>query len=193
MNRIVLIGNQICSDFCPVLRERLKGEAELWTPSESVDTSVELLAGVPDWVLKRQPEIAVFASGLLDTRRICFGENERLIPLTAYARNVRCTLKIALERSAATPVWLTIPPVDSRRGPAEDEFGYDNETIALYNEEAKAVARMLGVAIIDLYGIVKAASRLDSNRPDGVRFDERGSDFIAGAVAERLSEMCKAI
>lgn len=193
MKRIVLIGNQICSDFCPVLRALLKDRAELWAPAESVETSVDLLVGVREWVLKRQPEIAVFASGLLDTRKICFGENERLIPLTAYARNVRCILKIALEQSAATPVWLTIPPVDARRVKSEDDFGYDNETIALYNEEAKAVARMLGVRIIDLYGIVKAAARTDSNRPDGVRFDERGSDFIAGAIASRLGEMCEEI
>jgi len=193
MKRIVLIGNQICSDFCPVLTALLKGKAELWSPSDPVKTSVDLLLGVREWVLKRQPEVAVFGAGLLDTRKICFGENERLVPLTAYARNVRCILKIALEHSTATPVWLTIPPVDSRRVQREDEFGYDNETIALYNEEAKAVARMLGVKIIDLYGIVKAASRLDSNRPDGVRFDERGSDFIAGAIAARVGELCETI
>lgn len=192
MKRIVLTGNIICSDFLPVLRALLKEQAEVWTPSSPVETSVDLLEGVHDWVLKRQPELAVFASGLLDTRKICFGENERLVPLTAYARNVRCSLKIVLERSTSVPVWLTIPPVDARRVSGdEDEFGYDNDTISLYNEEAKAVARMLGVRVVDLYGVVKAAARSDSSRPDGVRFDARGSDLIAGVIAKRLREICE--
>lgn len=185
-----MIGDQVCADYCPVLTALLKEEAELWLAPKEVGTSVDLLMGVREWVLPRQPEVAVFASGILDTRKICFAENERLVPLTAFARNVRCTLKIAIEQSASTPVWATMPPVDVRRVKREEEFGYDNETISLYNEEAKAVARMLGVAVIDLYGIVKAASRSDSSRPDGIHFDERGSDYMANAIAARLREIC---
>lgn len=190
MKRIVLIGDQISADYGPVLTALLSDEAELWLAPEKAESSVDLLVGVREWVLKRQPELAVFASGILDTRKICFGENERLIPLPAFARNVRCILKIALEQSTATPVWATMPPVDVRRVKSEEEFGYDNDTISLYNEESKAVARVLGVEVIDLYGIVKAASRADSARPDGVRFDERSSDFLAGKIASRLRELC---
>lgn len=190
MKRIVMMGDQVCSDYCPVLTALLKEEAELWLAPRTVATSVDQLIGVREWVLARQPEVAVFASGILDTRKICFGENERLVPLTAFARNVRCILKIALEQSTSTPVWATMPPVDLRRVQEKDDFGYDNETISLYNEEAKAVARMLGVEVIDLYGTVKAASRADSNRPDGIHLDERGSDHLAEAIAVRLREIC---
>lgn len=188
MKRIVLIGDQICADYSPVLTALLKDDAELWLAPKIAATSVDHLVGVREWVLKRQPEVAIFASGIFDTRKICFGENERLVPLPAFARNVRCVLKIALEQSTATPVWSTMPPVDVRRVKSEDEFGYDNDTISLYNEEAKAVARTLGVKVIDLYGIVKAASRADSIRPDGIRYDERSSDFIAKEIATRLRE-----
>lgn len=190
MKRIVMLGDEVCSDYCPVLAALLKAEAELWLAPKVVGTSVDHLLGVKDWVLPRQPEMAVFASGILDTRKICFGENERLVPLTTFARNVRCILKIVLEQTTSTPVWVTMPPVDARHVQGEDEFGYDNETISLYNEEAKAVARMLGVAVVDLYGIVKAASRADSTRPDGIHFDGRGSDFNANAIAKRLGEIC---
>ncbi|MBD5781836.1 hypothetical protein IEN85_20210 [Pelagicoccus sp. NFK12] len=190
MKRIVMMGDEVCSDYCPVLAALLKEDAELWLAPKPVATSVDHLVGVGEWVLPRQPEVAVFASGILDTRKICFGENERLVPLTAFARNVRCILKMVLEQSTSTPVWITMPPVDVRHVKSESEFGYDNETISLYNEEAKAVARMLGVAVIDLYGIVKAASRADSYRPEGVRFDGRGSDYNANAIAVRLREIC---
>lgn len=184
-----MIGDQVCADYCPLLTALLKEEAELWLAPRVVATSVDHLIGVREWILPRQPQIAVFASGILDTRRICFGENERLVPLTAFARNVRCILKIAVEQSASIPVWVTMPPVDVRRAKSEEEFGYDNDTISLYNEEAKAVARMLGVEIIDLYGIVKAAARSESVRPDGIRFDERGSDYNASAIAVRLRSL----
>ncbi len=190
MKRIVMIGDEVCADYCPVLTALLKGEAELWLAPKVVGTTVEQLVGVREWVLPRQPEVAVFASGILETRKICYGENERLVPLTAFARNVRCILKIVIEQTTSTPVWATMPPVDVRRVQGEEAFGYDNETISVYNEEAKAVARMLGVAVIDLYGIVKAASRADSSRPDGIRFDERGRDYMANAVAKRLREIC---
>lgn len=193
MKRIVLIGDQVCADYYPVLSAQLKTAAELWLAPRTVATSVDQLVGAREWVLSRQPELAVFASGILDTRKICFGENERLVPLTAFARNVRCILKIVLEQSASKPVWLTMPPVDVRRVQGEDEFGYDNETISLYNEEAKAVARMLGVEIVDVYGIVKASARSDSGRPDGIRFDERGSDYLAAAIASRLKEICSRV
>ncbi len=185
-----MIGDEVCADYCPVLTALLKGEAELWLAPKVVGTTVEQLVGVREWVLPRQPEVAVFASGILETRKICYGENERLVPLTAFARNVRCILKIVIEQTTSTPVWATMPPVDVRRVQGEEAFGYDNETISVYNEEAKAVARMLGVAVIDLYGIVKAASRADSSRPDGIRFDERGRDYMANAVAKRLREIC---
>ncbi len=190
MKRIVMIGDEVCADYCPVLTALLKGEAELWLAPKVVGTSVDQLVGVREWVLPRQPELAVLASGILDTRKICYGENERVVPLTAFARNVRCILKIVIEQSTSTPVWATMPPVDVRHVKSESEFGYDNETISLYNEEAKAVARMLGVAVIDLYGIVKAASRADSYRPEGIRFDGRGSDYLANAIAARLREIC---
>lgn len=193
MKRIVMIGDQVCADYCPVLTALLKEEAELWLAPRVGGTSVDLLVGVREWVLPRQPTVAVFASGIMDTRKICFGENERLIPLTSFARNVRCILKIAIEQSTSVPVWATMPPVDSRRVQGETEFGYDNETISLYNEEAKAVARMLGVNVIDLYGIVKAAARSDSGRPDGIRFDEKGSDYLANAIAGRLREICSKV
>ncbi|MDQ8186074.1 hypothetical protein [Pelagicoccus sp. SDUM812002] len=190
MKRIVMMGDEVCADYCPVLAALLKEEAELWLAPKFAGTSVDHLVGAREWVLPRQPQVAVFASGALDTRKICFGENERLVPLTAFARNVRCTLKIVLEQSTSTPVWVTMPPVDVRRVKREEEFGYDNETISLYNEEGKAVARMLGVPVVDLYGIVKAASRADSCRPDGVHFDECGSDFIANAMAKHLRGIC---
>ncbi|EDY83605.1 hypothetical protein VDG1235_3232 [Verrucomicrobiia bacterium DG1235] len=190
MKRIVLIGDQISEDYSPVLAALLKDKAELWLAPKNSGTSVDLLNGLREWVLKRQPEIAVFASRILDTRKICFGENERLVPLETFTRNVRCILKIALEHSATVPVWATMPPVDPRRVKSQDEFGYDNETISLYNEEAKAVARLLGVEVIDVYGFVKSAARDDSARPDGVRFDQRSSDYLASKIAGRLRDIC---
>lgn len=169
----------------------LKTDAELWLSPMVMNTTVDLLVGVREWVLKRQPEVAVFASGILDTRCICYGENERIMPLAAFARNVRCILEGVLENGPVRPVWVTMSPVDVRKVKRVEEFGYDNETISLYNEEAKAVARTLGVEVIDLYGIVKAASRDDSTRPDGIHFDQRSSDYIAAKVGEKLRAICE--
>lgn len=191
VKKIVVIGDQVCADYCPMVESALKDVAEVWCAPRVVNSSVELLDGLREWVLKRQPDVALLAAGILDTRKLCYGENECLIPLSGFERNVRCALKIVMERSTATPVWATITPVDRRRVSGDDDFGYDNETISLYNEEAKEVARRLGAEVLDLYGIVKAASRADSLRPDGMRFDRRGNDFIAHAVAERLTELCR--
>lgn len=190
MKQIVLIGDRICAGYLPVLRNVLKGAAEIWNPDRPVCATVEVLADLRDWVLKRQPDYVIIASGILDTREVCFGCGDRITPLKAFERNVERILGTVLERSTTIPVWVTITPVDRRRVSNEEEFGYDNETISLYNEEAKAVARRLGVATFDLYGIVKAASRADSWRPDGFCFDERSSDFIAERMAAFLRSLC---
>lgn len=187
------MGDPICTGYFPVLSAALKNEAALWLSPVVMNTTVDLLVGVKEWVLKRQPEVAVFASGILDTRRICFGENERVMPLPGFARNVRCILESVLENGPVTPVWMTLSAVDVRKVKDVEDFGYDNETISLYNEEAKAVARSLNVPVIDLYGIVKAASRSDSNRLDGVKFDQRSSDYLAGAVASKLRKICESL
>lgn len=193
MKRVVVLGDPICTGYFPVLAAALKKEAALWLAPMVMNTSVDLLVGVKEWVLKRQPEVVVFASGILDTRRICFGENERVMPLPGFARNVRCILESVLENGPVVPLWMTMSAVDVRKVKNAEDFGYDNETISLYNEEAKAMARSLGVSVIDVYGIVKAASRADSNRLDGVKFDQRSSDFLAGEVASKLRKVCETI
>lgn len=172
----------------------LKDVAETWCPPQVVSSTVHLLEGLSDWVLKRQPDIVMMAAGILDTRRLCFGEDERLVPLKGFERNVRCAIRLVRERSTAIPVWATIAPVDRRRVASlpleERDFGYDNDTISLYNEEAKAVVEKMRAETLDLYGHVKAASRVDSIRPTGIRFDERGSDYIAAKVAAKLRGLC---
>lgn len=192
MKQIVLIGDSVCGGYTPVLSNVLKETAEIWCPDCPVGSTVEMLAGLREWVLKRQPDYVVLAAGMVDTRSICFGESERITPLSGFGRNVERILKVVLERSTAVPLWATITPVDVRRVSDTDEFGYDNETIAQYNEEAKEIARRLGVEVLDLYGVVKAASRADSWRPNGICFDERSSDFLADWLAGRLREICKA-
>ncbi len=195
VKHIVVIGDEVTLDYLPVVRNGLSPLAEASGPELAVGTTTHALEGLRDWALKRQPDIVFFAVGRYDTRRLCFGEDERLTPLLAFGRNVGCLLRLVLERTTALPIWATITPVDRRRIPVETgdccaDFGYDNETISIYNEEAKAVAAKLGVATLDLYGHVKAASRADSIRPHGLRFDERGSDFIARKVIDTLRGLC---
>ena len=193
MKKIVVIGDQVCADALPVVRGCLEGKAEIWSPSGVVSSTPHLLAGLKEWLLKRQPDVVLFACSMDDTRKLCHGEEERLVPLSHFSRNLRCVLRLTRERSTAIPIWATITPVDvrcvaARNGDEEsEEFGYDNETISLYNEEAKAVAASLGVRALDLYGFVKAASRGDSKRTDGIRFDERSSDVIARRIVKELS------
>ncbi len=195
VKQIVVIGDEVTMDYLPVARNALAALAEIWTPGHAVGSTTQALEGLRDWVLKRQPDVALFAVGRSDTRKLCFGECEHLTPLRAFERNVHCILRLVQERSTTVPIWATITPVDRRRiAPEADaggsEFGYDNETISLYNEEAKEVAAKLGVATLDLYGYVKAASRADSIRPHGIRFNERGSDYIARKVVETLRSYC---
>ncbi len=195
MKKIVVIGDWVCGDYLPVLRARLKDLAEVWSPDRPVCSTAAMLEGLSEWVLKRQPDLVFFAVGILDTRRVCYGEGERVTSLAGFERNVSLALRLVLQRSTARPLWGTIAPVDRRRvdeGLREDaEFGYDNEVISLYNEEAKSAAQRLGVETVDIYGLVKGAARADSVRPDGLRFDSRASDFLAEKLAARLSDFCR--
>jgi len=172
-----------------------RGKADVWFPERPVNSLFDMMSQVHDWVLRRQPDIVHLASGLADTRTICYGCSQSLSLIDHYRENVERLLQLILERTTAVPVWATIPPVDMKRLEKKDEeekeFEYSNETIIRFNEQGREAAAKLGVEVNDLYGVVKAASREESARPDAIHFGEVGRDLISSKMIQVIEGLMR--
>jgi len=193
VQQIVLISDEVLYRCHHPVAGYFKGKAEVWYPDRPVGCLFDLMAELHEWVLRRQPSVVHLASGLKDTRTVCYGCEQTLSLLEHYQENVERLLEIILERSTATPIWATIPPVDMKRlknnGESDSDFEYDNETIIRFNEQGREAAAKLGVEVNDLYGTVKAASREQSQRPDAVHFGEVGRDLISSKMIRCIEQV----
>lgn len=193
MQRIVLISDEVLYRCQRPVAGFFQGRADVWFPERPVSSLFDLMSQLHEWVLRRQPDIVHLASGLSDTRTMCYGCSQTLSLLEHYRENVERLLAVILERTTATPIWATIPPVDMKRlkknGEEERAFEYDNETIIRFNEQAREAAARFDVAVNDLYGAVKAASREESTRPDAVHFSEAGRDLISSKIIRVIEDV----
>lgn len=191
--RIVLVGDQLARLYRAKVAGLLGSRFEVWMPEGELRNTVAILESLEDGVLRRQPDLIHIGASLLETRCICCGSEDRLVPLEHYRFNVERILGILSERSTAQVIWATIPPVHEKTLRHSSKLKdaplmYSNEAIVEYNEEAREVAERHGVGINDLYGTVKAASREESLRPDGIAFGESGLELIARKVARAIAQ-----
>jgi len=186
VQRIVIISDEVLYQCHQPVLGFFGGKADVWRPERPVVSLFDLMSQLHEWVLRRQPNIVHFASGLLDTRSVCYGSPQTLSLIHHYRENIERLLEIVLERTTATPILATIPPVDMKRlkqmSGDDKRFEYDNEAIIRFNEQAKEAAVKLDVQVNDLYGAIKAASREESERPDGIHFGDHGRDLISSKI-----------
>ena len=193
MKTVVLICDEIGADYLNRVKAYLSDVAEVWFPDRPVSNSVQLLDQLQSEVLRRQPEVVHIGASLGDTRCVCCGSEERLIPLNFYETNVKRILRLIQERSTAEVIWGTIPPVyEEHFEPNPDDgesVSYRNDVIMEYNEKAREIVKAAAggrVHLNDLYGAVKAASREDSWRPNGLKFCDRGVELLARKIEKSV-------
>ncbi|MEM9160229.1 MAG: hypothetical protein AAGB46_14385 [Verrucomicrobiota bacterium] len=193
LKELVLICDEIGSGYRNRVRGYLQGRVNVWFPEDPIGNTVQLLDVLQDSVLRRQPDIVHISASLGDTKRICYGSDERLVPLEFYEENVRRIVDLIAERSTSKLIWGSIPPVDEKNFNREnDEDGncdlYDYQSIMEYNDRARSLLSSEGILINDLYGAVKAASREDSFRPNGVHFCEIGCELLARKIVSSVED-----
>lgn len=192
MKQVVLIGDSIRMGYQAPTAERLADVALCWFPETNGSHSVNLLANLHAWVLRR-PELDLLHinAGLHDLKTVAFDRPEHLVPLDCYRRNVRLLLETVRHHKPATRViWALTTPVHDANSRAAHEkprdFHRRNADVLAYNDAARQVCTDLNVPVHDLYAVVHEAGLERLQTSDGVHYTPAGYDLLADAVAKRI-------
>ena len=183
MTKVVLIGDSVREGYQKYVQAELAAEAEVWAPDENGGTSRNVLNHLDEWVLRREPDIVHVNCGLHDIARE-FGSRVRNIPLEEYESNVREVLRRASQGIKGTVIWAATTPVNEAWHRQRKPFDRLESDVQAYNESAARAARVLGIPIDDLFGVIMAAGRDKCLSPDGVHFDEAARALLGKAVAD---------
>ena len=158
--RVLLIGDSISMHYVPYVRELLRKEAQVFHPSETVETNCEsTLKGIQRidaWLGDERWDLIHFNFGLHDLKyvdargivKVDVSQGRQLLSLDQYEQNLRA-LVVRLKETGAKLVWCSTTPVPpgAHGRVAGDEVRY--------NEVAAKVMRENGIPINDLHAFAK--------------------------------------
>lgn len=179
--RVLLIGDSISIGYTPVVREKLKGIANVHRIPENGGPTTKGLEKIDEWLGKGRWDVIHFNWGLHDLKRL---QPDRCqVPLEQYEANLK-RLVARLERTGAVLVWATTTPVPEgaqQRDPAD---------VPRYAEAALRVMRDNHIAVDDLFAF--AQPRLaDIQLPKNVHYTPDGSAELAKPVVASILKALK--
>ncbi|MFA6285914.1 MAG: GDSL-type esterase/lipase family protein [Opitutaceae bacterium] len=188
MKKIVLLGDSIRLSYEGRVKERLAARATVWSPAENCGHSVNHVFNLRDWYVLTDADVIHFNFGLWDCRRLRRGLDDTLVPVEVFARNLARIIETIRAQTRATPVWGTITPMIEAlyngRNPGASDPWRQTGDIERYNEAAMAVARQHGVAVNDLYALVKARGEGAMINEDGLHYTADGARILGDQVAD---------
>ena len=175
--RVLLIGDSISGGYGPVVRERLKGKANVHSVHRQKingDTN-NGLEEIDSWLNRGPWDIIHFNWGLWDLKVQEDGRN--VVPIEQYGQNLRTLVK-RLKQTRALLIFATSTPVpDLVLGPKR--LAAD---VPVYNAVARKVMQEEQVFIDDLYAI--ALPRLPKIQfPNDVHFAPEGDELLGERVS----------
>ena len=186
--RVLLLGDSIRQGkrgYQPLVRDLLKGSAEVAGPEVNCGTSAQTLTMLPEWLTQfGKPDVVHWNNGLHDSAHMPPRDPVQYT-LEAYVENLKTILAI-LRPTGATIIWATTTPVHPNRPFKDTETSWRNEEIERYNEAAAALMKREGVSVVnDLHGLV--ASNADEYiEEDLLHLSDAGQAACARAMAETV-------
>jgi len=203
---VLILGDSISLGYTPLVKEKMKGVANVSRPDCNCGPSQFYLKDMRSWVGTNRWNVIHVNFGIWDNHYLK-GANDGLdlywgkeitvqlapvakgtairalgyrirTPLPEYERNLREILAFLKTRADRVVFGLTTPmPLWQD----DDRCG----RIVVYNELAVGVCKELGVAVDDLYSV--AEKHLDC-QTDGCHYNDAGYGFLADAVVRSIAE-----
>jgi len=190
MKKVVLIGDSIRLGYEATVKTQLGGLAEIWSPTDNCQHTVNILVNFYTWIQAQQPDILHINAGGWDVRNVIRGQPGNIVPLDHYRANVDRLLALTARHTRAKIIWGTITPVDIpanfNHHAATGHPGRHEGDIEQYNATAIEVARRHGVFINDLYSVVLSAGKSTMLCPDGVHMTDAGYIRLGTAVSSMI-------
>jgi lysophospholipase L1-like esterase len=179
--RVLLIGDSISGGYGPVVRELLKGKADVQGVQrrERNGATESGLREIDSWLGDSKWALIHFNWGLWDVRIDAEGRN--MTPVEHYGGNLR-RLVDRMKQTQAKLVFATTTPVpESVIGPKRLD-----RDVVLYNGVARKVMEEGGVSINDLYRFM--LPRLaEFQGPTDVHFTPEGYQLLGKRVAASIA------
>lgn len=189
--RVLLIGDSISIGYTLAVREQLAGVANVHRPPTNCGPTLRGLDNLNSWLGEKPWDVIHFNWGLHDLKyielasdprhsgkKVPVEEGEVMVPVEAYARNLR-ELVDRLKKTEAALIWCATTPIPVGAG------GRLPADAGRYNDAAASLMRAKGIPVNDLYSF--AAARLEAiQRPRDVHFTSEGSTVLAGEVVRQI-------
>ena len=176
--RVLLIGDSISIGYTEPVRAELAGKASVHRIPTNGATTVVGLKGLEDWLGSTKWDVIHFNFGLHDLKIMDGGQHQ--VPLTDYENNLR-TIVQRFKKTGARLIWATTTPVpDATVNPPRR-----SADVIAFNAVAKKVMDESGVAIDDLYALVKPR-REELQLPANVHYSKAGYDVLAHQAAQSI-------
>lgn len=190
MKKVVLLGDSIRLGYESTVKKELAGLAEVWSPTDNGQHTLNLLLNFWSWVQQQQPDILHLNAGLWDVRNVLRGQPDNLVPLDQYRQNLQRLLQLAAQTTRARIIWATTTPVDiahnMQHHAATGHPGRTEGDVERYNAAALEITTQLGIPVNDLHALVLREGKANMLCPDGVHMTDAGYTLLGHAVAEKI-------
>ncbi len=177
--RVLLIGDSISMGYTLPVRGLLAAKANVHRVPDNAGPTTHGIQFVESWLGKGKWDVIHFNFGLHDLKLMWDGRSQ--VSIEDYERNLT-RIVLRLKQTGAKLIWASTTPVpDAKVNPPRSDAD-----VVRYNEAAARVMKENGIAVDDLYSLVRpqlAAIQLPAN----VHFKPEGYAALARQVAARIS------
>ena len=184
----IVIGDSISEGYRRQAAESLLGVgiASEWFSGGS---SAQLLAGLPEWIPGKRPDLIQFKCGLHDARYFDIARTYQQ-PIRNYESLLGGIVRWLQTNTDASLVWASTTPVIESQ--IMLEYRRSAEDILAYNAVAADIMRNAGISILDLHGVIDGERVADYISTDGVHMNDSGYEVLAhavsGGIIDRLAD-----
>ncbi len=193
--KVLILGDSISMGYTNMVRDGLKGKANVVRPKDNCGDTVIGLKKLDGWLGDKDWDVIHFNWGLWD---LCYrnpalekaGNRDKVngkisVPIPDYEKNLD-QLVTQLKATGATLIWASttlVPEGESGRVVGDDKK---------YNEAAARVMQKHGVAINDLHALSVSFEPKLFVKPGDVHYTPAGSEKLAQQVVAKISEVLAA-
>lgn len=151
-------------------------------------SSAQLLAGLPEWIPVKQPDLIQFNCGLHDARYFDVAGTYQQ-PIGNYELLLRGVVRWLQANTEASLVWASTTPVIENR--ITLEYRRSAEDVLAYNAVAADIMSSVGIPILDLHGVIDGDGAAGYISADGVHMTDAGyavlAESVSAAITDRLA------
>ncbi len=193
--KVLILGDSISMGYTNMVRDGLKGKANVVRPKDNCGDTVIGLKKLNAWLGDKDWDVIHFNWGLWD---LCYrnpllekaGNRDKVngkisVPIPEYEKNLD-ELVTQLKATGATLIWASttlVPEGETGRVLGDDK---------VYNEAAARVMKKHGVTINDLNALSASFEPKMFVKPGDVHFTAEGSKKLAEQVVTKISDVLSA-